>query len=113
MEAFMDFKDLPKAVRMKKLSWLKAERGRGVPLSSFAQADRDLLHMETSEENLSYWREENECGTTAERWMLCQSNMRSIACALRAKEPTADDEHPLAHILCEVAEEADRLPAVH
>ena len=109
----MDWSQLPHAIQKKKLAHLKERRAQGVPVHSFSQHERDLLHMETSEENLQYWRNENQIANSDERCRHCQSIARSIVIALRALEVSADDEHPLAHILNGALEEADRLSPVH
>jgi hypothetical protein len=109
----MDWSTLPHALQKKKLVQLKEDLARGVPPHSLPEADRDLLHMENSAENLTYWRNENEVGTCDARFIYCQSIMRGMIVALRAREAPPSDEHPFAHMLEGVLEAADHLSPVH
>lgn len=106
----MNFKDLTRAMRDGRLALLKRKHKDGMPLS---QEEQDFLHMETNEENVQYWKSENEKSCSDERHHYCQAVARNIICALRALEPVTDDEHPLAYVLCNALEEADNLPAMH
>jgi len=103
------FEDLPRACRMKKLKLLQDATKLGAPISSFNQEERDLLHMETTEENLEYWKDENERAESDERCIHCQSIARSIIVALRAREAPVDDTRE--SILSYIMTEADLLPA--
>lgn len=105
------FEELPTSWKRNKLGQLKGELARGKLLEQFTQEERDLLHMETSEENVRYWKEENERALTDERCLKCQSIARSIIIALRSREAPIDDTKDT--VLCEIMTEADRLPAMH
>lgn len=108
------FAELPTSVKKKKLALLKDELARGKPLNQFSQEDRDLLHMETSEENVRYWKEENERADADERCLYCQSVARSIIVALRANDPPVDDDDEKNFIISEIIAEADHhLLALH
>ncbi len=109
----MKWDSLPHGVQKRKLLLLKADLARGVSPGSLSEADRDLLHVENSVENLAYWRNENEVGMCDARFIYCQSIIRGMIVALRAREAPPCDEHPFAHILEGALEAADRLSPVH
>lgn len=109
----MNWDSLPRGVQKGKLLLLKADLAHGVSLDSLSEADRDLLHMENSAENLAYWRNENEVGMCDTRFIYCQSIIRGMIVALRAHEAPPCDEHPFADILAGALEAADRLSPVH
>lgn len=105
------FAELPVHWEHRKLAHLKSELERGKPLQQFSAADRDLLHMETSEENVRYWKDENERAETDERCLKCQSIARGMIVALRSREAPIDDTRDT--ILTEILAEASRLPRTH
>jgi len=108
------FAEMPTSLKKKKLAQLKSALANGRPLEQFTQDERDLLHMETSEENLLYWKAENERAETDERCRCCQSIARSIIVALRANDPPVDDNDEKDFVLSEIIAEADRAPmALH
>ncbi len=105
------FAELPTSVKKKKLSQLKSSLANGRPLEQFTRDERDLLHMETSEENVLYWKKENERAETDERCLHCQSITRSIITALRALDlPVEDDEKD--DMLSGILTRADHAPLV-
>lgn len=82
---------LPTNWRIKKLEHLKGQVANGMPTEDLSEEQRDFLHMQTSEENVRYWKAENERAETDERCLHCQSIARSIIAALRALEPPVKD----------------------
>jgi hypothetical protein len=106
-------KELPTSFRQKKLALLKKDLAEGRrTLEQFTAEERDLFHMETSEENVLYWKSENEISKTNERCAHCQLISRNIIAKLRAQEPVIEDT--LADdILSLILEKADRLSATH
>jgi hypothetical protein len=105
------FKELPTNWKHKKLEQLKGELGRGKPLRQFSAEDRDLLHMETSEKNAHYWKNEGQNAETDERIIKCQSIWRSMLVVLDARRVPPDNVRNT--ILNGIIAEADRLPRTH
>lgn len=108
----MHLHELPMACRKKLIERLRADHAQGIPLS---QEHMDLLHMETSEENLSYWKKQAQIADDANtpRIVHCQCVARSILVALRANDPPEEEDHPMSAILEGVFTEAGNLPRVH
>ena len=108
----MRLHELPMACKKKLIERLRAEYARGVTLS---QEDTDLIHMETSEENLRYWKSQVQVADDADttRIMHCQCIARSITIALRANDPTEENDHPMSGLLEEVFTRAGELPGTH
>lgn len=77
--------------RIKKLENLRGQIANGMSPNDLSQEQRDFLHMQTSEENVLYWKAENEHSETDERCLRCQSITRSMIVALRAKDPPIKD----------------------
>ncbi len=98
-------------VKEKELQRLKDLIAGGTPFHELSQEERDFVHMETSEENVLYWKNENELAEADDRCMHCQAIARNIIAALRALDPPVDDS--LDNLLSTVLEEADALPQTH
>jgi len=102
---------LPTNWRKQKLEHMKWEIANGMSQEHCSQEYRDLLHMETSEKNLQYWKDENQSSETDERCLHCQAIARSMIVALRAKEPSQNEMR--VSILANVMDEAACLPQTH
>lgn len=96
--------ELPTTLKQKKLAQLKEDLLRGISLAEFSEEERDLLHMETTEANVLYWKHENEISESSERCIFCQCIMRNIVAALRDLEPPVEDtaDELLSNILEEI-----------
>lgn len=98
-------------VAEKELQRLKCLLAGSTPFHELSQEDRDFVHMDTSEENVLYWKRENEIAETDERCRHCQSIARNIIATLRSLDPSCDDAFD--NLLCAVLEKADTLPRTH
>lgn len=90
-KTFTPVTSLPTDWRNKRLERLKWEIASGIKTENLSAEQNDLLHMGTSEENVLYWKAENERAESDERCLHCQSIARSIIVALRAKDPPIKD----------------------